>query len=181
MAAQDPALNQAGKELRTLLERFANGQSIDPITDAMNVLIDDANRDPELRDWFKDGDAYIRKVRILDELRFSPNDVSPFQILLEPGYVLEPACNNRGNELRESGHRFFDDKYRDHFDNIFSSIGNWFKSMGEDPLNIRFGEDWGRLTRDVLFDSEGSLKFKANLWSDIRQVILPALVDKVRP
>jgi hypothetical protein len=52
--------------------------------------------------------------------------------------------------------------------------------MGDDPLNKRFGEDWARLTKDLLFDSEGSLKFKGDLWGDIRQVILPALVNKVR-
>jgi Family of unknown function (DUF5923) len=51
--------------------------------------------------------------------------------------------------------------------------------MGEDPLNKRFGEDWARLTRDLLFDSEGSLKFKPDLWSDVRKVILPTLVDRV--
>lgn len=33
-------------------------------------------------------------------------------------------------------------------------------AMGEDPLNKRFGEDWARLTKDLLFDSKGSLKFK---------------------
>lgn len=52
--------------------------------------------------------------------------------------------------------------------------------MGEDPINKRFGEDWARLTKDLLFDSEGSLKFKPDLWNDIRKVILPTLVDKVR-
>jgi hypothetical protein len=82
--------------------------------------------------------------------------------------------------LRESGRKFYDDKYKSHFDNVFSSVGNWFKAMGEDPLNKRFGEDWARLTRDLLFDSEGSLKFKADVWNDIRKVILPTLVDKVR-
>jgi Family of unknown function (DUF5923) len=51
--------------------------------------------------------------------------------------------------------------------------------MGEDPTNKRFGEDWARLTKDLLFDSEGSLKFKPELWSDIRKVIVPTLVDKV--
>ena len=52
--------------------------------------------------------------------------------------------------------------------------------MGDDPLNKRFGEDWGRLTRDLLFDAEGSLKFKTDLWADIRKVIMPTLIDKVR-
>jgi hypothetical protein len=51
--------------------------------------------------------------------------------------------------------------------------------MGDDPLNRRFGDDWGRLTKDLLFDGDGSLKFKAHLWSDIRKVILPTLVNKV--
>jgi folate-dependent phosphoribosylglycinamide formyltransferase PurN len=51
--------------------------------------------------------------------------------------------------------------------------------MGDDPLNVRFGEDWQRLTKDLLFDSEGSLKFKPDLWRDIRQVIMPTLIDNV--
>jgi hypothetical protein len=52
--------------------------------------------------------------------------------------------------------------------------------MGEDPLNTRFGEDWARLTKDLLFDSEGSLKFKPDLSMDVRNVLLPTLLDKVR-
>ncbi|KAL0961531.1 hypothetical protein HGRIS_006470 [Hohenbuehelia grisea] len=157
----DPALKTALVEFRTLLERFANGTSMNLILDAMNVLIDDTRRDEELRDWFKQVDTYIRKV------------------LLDAGYVLEPDCNNQANALRESGRHFYDDKYKSHFDNLFNSIGEWFRAMGEDPLNKRFGEDWARLTRDLLFDAEGSLKFKPELWNDLRKVIVPTLVDKV--
>jgi Family of unknown function (DUF5923) len=51
--------------------------------------------------------------------------------------------------------------------------------MGEDPTKKRFGEDWARLMKDLLFDSERSLKFKPELWSDIQKVIIPTLVDKV--
>ncbi|KDR71966.1 hypothetical protein GALMADRAFT_253273 [Galerina marginata CBS 339.88] len=154
-------LSQCTTELRTLLERFANGQSMDIMTDAIDALIDDANRDEALKQWFEAVDLYIRKV------------------LLEPGYVLEPDCNNHANKLREIGKQFYDEKYRDHFDNLFNSVGNWFKAMGDDPLNKQFGEDWARLTRDLLFDSEGSLKFKPDLWNDIRKVILPTLIDQV--
>lgn len=69
--------------------------------------------------------------------------------------------------------------------------------MGEDPvrnwikykmqfitdnlqLNKRFGEDWARLTKNLLFDSEGSLAFKSELWQDIRKVFLPKIVDMVK-
>lgn len=98
---QDSALTQATRELRMLLERFANGMSVDHIKDAIDALYDDANRDEGLRNWFKQVNGYARKV------------------LLQPGYVLEPACNTEGREIRENGRTFYDDKYRDHFDNLF--------------------------------------------------------------
>jgi len=145
-----------------MLERFANGKSMDIIIDAINQLIDNAKSDEEFRQWFQSVDAYAHKV------------------LLETGYVLEPVCNSEGREVRESGRHFYDEKYKVHFDRLFDSIGTWFSAMGEDPLNRRFGDDWARLTRDLLFDSEGSLKFKPELWMDIRKVILPSIVDRVR-
>jgi len=157
----DYTVQNSWNQLRTLLERFANGQSLDSIFDAVNSLIDDARSDEEFSAWWHDVDAYARKV------------------LLEPGFVLEPQCNNEGRSLRDSGRRFYDEKYRAHFDHLFNTIGNWFKAMGDDPLNSRFGDDWARLTRDLLFDSEGSLKFKPDLWLDIRKVILPTLVEQV--
>lgn len=101
------------------------------------------------------------------------------QVLLDPGFVLEPQCNNEANALRENGRRFYDEKYKGHFDNLFNAAMEWFRALGEDPLNKRFGEDWARLTRDLLFDSEGSLKFKPDLWMDIRKVILPSIIDQV--
>ncbi|KAI0777372.1 hypothetical protein BD413DRAFT_467001 [Trametes elegans] len=157
----DGALQQATSELRTLLERFANGKSLSIIGDAMQQLYQDAQQDEELRQWFRDVDSYTRKV------------------LLEPGFVLEPQCNNEANALRENGRRFYDEKYKGHFDNLFNAAIEWFRALGEDPLNKRFGEDWARLTKDLLFDSEGSLKFKPDLWLDIRKVILPSIIDQV--
>lgn len=47
------------------------------------------------------------------------------------------------------------------------------------PQRSRFGEDWARLTKDLLFDGEGSLKFKPQLWLDVRKVILPNIIDQV--
>lgn len=59
---QDRALQDAITEIRTLLERFANGKSMGIIVDAFNALADDAKRDQELRDWFRAVDGYVRKV-----------------------------------------------------------------------------------------------------------------------
>ena len=123
----------------------------------------------------------MRKVCISIYLFVSAlNADDNLQVLLEAGFVLEPQCNNEAAALRENGRKFYDDKYKAHFDNLFSTTGDWFRAMGEDPLNKRFGEDWARLTKDLLFDSEGSLKFKPELWMDIRKVILPSIIKQVR-
>ena len=58
----DTSLQRATTELRTLLERFANGMSLSVIGDAMHDLYEDAQKDEDLRNWFKQCDAYIRRV-----------------------------------------------------------------------------------------------------------------------
>ena len=64
-------LKTATSELRTLLEPFANGQSMDIIFNAAN-LINNAQRDEELRNWFKELNAYICKVRSSPHFYKSP-------------------------------------------------------------------------------------------------------------
>jgi hypothetical protein len=157
----DPSLNLATTELRTLLERFANGKSLDGIINAAQRLSDDAQNDPDLKRWFDELDLYAKKT------------------LLEPGYVLSPQCNNEANRLIDTGRVFFDEKYKGHKDALFDEVQAWFIAFGEDPLNKRFGQDWSRLTKHLLFDEYGSLQFKPQLWSDIRKIILPELVDKI--
>jgi hypothetical protein len=56
-------LQDAIGEIRTILERFANGKSMDIITEAFSALRNDAQNDEELREWFERVDAYVRKVR----------------------------------------------------------------------------------------------------------------------
>lgn len=82
---KDPAFKRARQELRTLLERFANGSSMQPILDAINQIYLDAQDDPELKAWFTTLDKYIR------------------QVLQEPGYVMKESCDQAGREINESG------------------------------------------------------------------------------
>ncbi|KAJ7462404.1 hypothetical protein FB451DRAFT_1495534 [Mycena latifolia] len=140
--AEHPALHL----LRTLLERFANGASLQPVFDAAAVLT------RGLRTWWE-------------------------EVLLQAGYIIEPACTSRAQELQDQGHAFYQDKYKAHFDNLFDAASTWVKSIAADPLNTRFGADWARPTRDLLSDGEGNLQFKKTLWEDVRVVILPALID----
>ncbi|KAJ4479342.1 hypothetical protein J3R30DRAFT_3289645 [Lentinula aciculospora] len=159
-------LQGAMSQLRALTERFANGRSMqDDIWDPINALIDDAQRDQEFRQWWSEVDEWIEKV------------------LLTPGYVIEPASSNRGRELFEAGKKFYGSavrgKCREHFDNVFEGIGKFVGGIGADPLNKQFGTDIQRLTKDLLFDSEGKLTFKPELWNDVRSIIVPGLIQRI--
>lgn len=85
---------------------------------------------------------------------------------------MDDDSDRRGRELRESGRQYYDDKYKGHFDNLFNSVKDWFGAIADDPLNKRFGNTWAQLSKDLLFDGDGNLKFKPELWMDIRKQIL---------
>jgi hypothetical protein len=157
----DPALQQAVHELRTLAERFANNKSLDDVIQAAERLWEDAREDEALRDWWHRVAKFARKS------------------LLEPGYILQPACNTEARNLRDESRQFFDEKYRDHKDAMFDRVGEWFKAFAEDPLNKRFGDDWARLTKDLLLDEKGGLTYKPHLWNDFRAVVMPELARQV--
>ena len=115
----DSNLNLEIAELRTLLEGFANYQSLDVI---------DYHRRHRCAYWqhwswrgFESGftsvDIYIRKVSLPLYYYISVLIRYLKPVLLDPGFVLvESTCNTEGNRLCETGQHFHGDKYHDHFD-----------------------------------------------------------------
>ena len=74
-------ISQMLTDFKTLLERFANSTSFDDLFDSINQIYTDADRDPELKNFFKNADRFIR--RCLQEqgyiLQDESNEVGPFQ------------------------------------------------------------------------------------------------------
>ena len=157
----DSGIADATSQFRHLLERFANGKSMNGITNAMDQIYTDSQNDPELRKWFTNLNNYTHKA------------------LLEPGWILEDDCESEGNELVESGKYFFTDKYKGHQQQLADEVQLWFTALADDPLNQRLGEDVKRLTKDLLFNEEGNLTFKPHLWNDIRLHFLPEIIKRV--
>lgn len=157
----DPAFNAAYLNLRTLLERFANNTSMQPIMDASNDIYIDVQKDDKLRSWFKEADSYVRRV------------------LLEPGYIMTEESDKEGRRLRDDGSGFFEERYRPHREAFTNSVQHFFEEYAHDSLNVQFGEDWKHLTKDLLLNESGDLSYKPHLWQDIRGVILPAFLNQL--
>lgn len=157
----DPSIGDSTLQFRTLLERFANGKPMDGMQDALDQVYSDSRNDTELRRWFTRLNEYAHRA------------------LLEPGWILDDESTHEANELKESSKHFFNNKYKGHQERLFDEIQLWFQAMGDDPLNIRLGDDVKRFTKDLLFNAEGNLTFKPQLWNDIRSVILPTVIRQI--
>jgi len=161
-AHRDDALQTAEADIKTLLERFANGTSSDDLIDSINQIYTDADRDPELKNWFKRIDAYIRKI------------------LQQQGYILEDESNAEWNRIYDQGHDLLRGRYRGHTDRIadeFKFIGEQFDA---DPQNKAFADSVTKLFNDLGTDENGKTTFKPHLVKDVTEVILPAFFESVQ-
>ncbi|KAI0887645.1 uncharacterized protein GGS22DRAFT_198833 [Annulohypoxylon maeteangense] len=153
-------LAAAEADLKTLIERFANGTSSDDLWSSINTIYEDADKDPELKDWFKSIDSYIRKC------------------LQEQGYIMEDASNEEWRRLYDRGNYLLREKYRSHTDRIVDEIKFLGNQFDKDPQNKAFAASLEKLFNDLGNDEQGKATFKPHLVKDLTEVIIPAIFEK---
>lgn len=161
-AHEDDALQLAEADLKTLIERFANSTSSDDLFDAINQIYRDADQDPQLKNWFKKIDAYIRKV------------------LKQQGYIMEDASTDEWNQLYDEGNYLLRDRYRGHTDRIVDEFKFLGQQFDEDSQNKAFGAAVQKLFLDLGNDENGTTVFKKHLVKDVTEVILPGFFENIR-
>jgi hypothetical protein len=149
-------------DLKTLLERFANSTSFDDLFDSINQIYIDADRDPELKDWFKSADRYIRKC------------------LQEQGYILQDDADEQWNRLYDHGNFLLRDRYKNHTDRIVDEFRFLGGQFDEDPQNKAFANAMNKLFLDLGNDENGQPTFKPHLVKDLTEVIIPGFFEHVR-
>lgn len=149
-------------DLKTLLERFANGTSFDDLFDSINQIYRDADRDPELKRWFTTMDKYIRRC------------------LQEQGYILQDESNEEWNRLYDHGNFLLRERYRNHTDRIMDEVKFIANQFEEDPHNQAFKRSMDKMFNDLGNDENGKPTFKPHLIKDLTDVIIPGFFETVR-
>lgn len=155
-------LQKATDDLKTIMERYANGTSSDPLWNQMENLANSAREDAELRNWFKSMDNYIRRC------------------LLEEGFVLDEASNSDWDRLYEQGRYLLRDKYRGTTDKIIDEAMFFLDQFDQDPQNKEFGLAVQQLFTHLGQDQDGKPAFKSHLVKDLTDVIIPAFIENVQ-
>ena len=149
-------------ELKTLLERFANSTSSDDLIDSVNQLYRDADKDPELKGWFKTIDGYVRKC------------------LKEPGFIMQDSATTEWNALYDKGNFLLRDRYKDHTNHVLDEFKFFGQQFDADPQNQAFAAATQKLFNELGNDENGKPTFKPHLVKDLSNVIVPALFENVR-
>ncbi|OBT53454.1 hypothetical protein VE04_06137, partial [Pseudogymnoascus sp. 24MN13] len=146
-------LQNAEADLQELIERFANYTSTDDLFDSINAVHEDADRDPELKNWFRSMDRYIRKC------------------LQQQGYVLEAP---------PPGNFLLRDRYKNHTDRVLDEIKFLADQLENDKMNKQFAQSCQKLFTDLGNDENGKPTFKPHLVKDLSEVIIPEIFENVR-
>lgn len=159
---EDEVVKTAKTDLKRLIERFANNTSTDDLFDSINLIYRDADADPELKNWFKDVDSYIRKC------------------LQQQGYITEDRANTEWNQLYDRGDFLLRHRYRTHTDRLSDELKFLGDQFNADPRNRSFADSLNRLFHDLGNDQNGKPTFKPHLVKDLTNVIIPAAFENVR-
>ncbi|KAI1636287.1 hypothetical protein F4809DRAFT_392866 [Biscogniauxia mediterranea] len=148
-------------DLKTLIERFANGTSSDDLWSSVKVIYDAAHEDPELKDWFKSLNAYIRRC------------------LKEQGYIIEEASNQEWHRLYDNGNYLLRDKYKTQTDSIVDEVKFFAEQFDHDAQNKAFAASLQKLFKNLGNDRNGKPTFKPHLIKDLTETIIPATLERI--
>jgi len=154
-------LDAAEADLRTLIERFANGTSSEDLWASIRSIYEDADRDPELKDWFKSMDSYVRRC------------------LQQQGYIMEDESTREWDRLYDHGNFLLRDKYRGHTDRVVDEIKFLADQFDQDHQNKAFANAVEKLFLDLGNDSDGKPTYKPHLVKDLTEVIVPAVLENI--
>ncbi|KAF9099187.1 hypothetical protein BGX27_000656 [Mortierella sp. AM989] len=155
----DPNVDAATTEFKTILERWAQGYSLDPMIELVQYLWKRAARDPLLSGYLDTVSTFMNRA------------------LREPNYMTSQAINREADDLIDQGHTLFRVKYKADTDALLNEGQNFAEKLGSDPMVRQVAECFQRVASTLFYDKEGKLVFKQNLFDDFRYVLMPSLLE----
>lgn len=159
---QDNFREQSERELKSIIECWAQGYSIDPLLRGVQQVMHDMQNDPELYEFYQRVMQYIERL------------------VTEPGYVQLEQSTQEGTQLMDTGNHMIKGKYRGNLHFLSSESRKIMNLMAEDHISKELNHRIATIHRDLWMDSEGNPAFKPQLLNDMRMTLLPAFIDEIK-
>ncbi|GAA5799252.1 hypothetical protein HPULCUR_004662 [Helicostylum pulchrum] len=156
------ARERSERELKTIIECWAQGNSIDPLLHGVQDVMHDMQNDDLLRQFYQDVINYVNRLAT------------------EPGYVQREESSQEGRQLMDKGNQMIKGRYREHLDYLSTESRKMIRLIAEDETSKELNHRIATIHRDLWMDGEGNPAFKPHLLNDIRMTLLPAFIDEIK-
>ena len=112
----DPNLSVANAEIKTIIEDWAQGRSLDPLIRGIDTIVQDVKNDNSLRQCYDQAVQYIQRL------------------LKEPGYATDDQSTEDGKYLVNHIRELTSENYRGHMDFMMNEAKAYIHTMEEDPM-----------------------------------------------
>lgn len=146
-------------ELILYISQFAAGRSLRSILETAKTLSSGAKDDPEIQSFWKDVDHYARRC------------------LVEEGYVLTKEAERGAHDLVKRFHSL-KESYKINIVKLISESASFAQAITQDELLRAFIKSTKNVIADLTFAKEGTRIPPQALLRDLRDYILPPLLDK---
>ncbi|KAF9188298.1 hypothetical protein BGZ49_003959, partial [Haplosporangium sp. Z 27] len=131
-ATNDPNVEMAIVEFKTILERWAQGYSLDPIISLVQDLWRRAKEDPDMSQYMDNVSIYLTKA------------------IRDPEYTRSEAVDRDTETIFNQGEALFKGKYREDTNALLNETQNFVDNLSSDPLVKRTADIFQRISK-VLF------------------------------
>ncbi|KAI3653612.1 hypothetical protein MP228_001559 [Amoeboaphelidium protococcarum] len=148
------------EDLKQLVQRFANGYSLDGLIRVIDQFQLFITQDWETRDYFESLQYFF--TRCMDD----------------PGYLNGPEYTLKSIRLIEDGRKLFGTKIPQLINSFVFELQNILNGLQSDPaLNTIYQSGW-QVVQSILMDPQsGQVTLKQDLIQDLRQVFLPIIAS----
>ncbi|KAI8577548.1 hypothetical protein K450DRAFT_251368 [Umbelopsis ramanniana AG] len=138
---------------KQLVEKFANGNSLDPLINAVREFGSHVKDDQEMRNYLTDLREFIHK---------SIRDTS---------FIQSEEYDQKASDLLDRGQNEMKERYQGDTDRLIDEAKTFGQGFKEDTLNQKLADDLQNLTKSVFLDEEGKPTFKYELFKDFASMI----------
>lgn len=125
---------EAERELKAILECWAQRQSIDPLLHGVQNVIHDMQNDQQLREYYHTVMKYVDRL------------------VREPGYASQDEAVEEGRRLMDQSNHIVKGRYSDHLNYLSSESRKIMNLMAEDEVSKELNETISTIHRDLWMD-----------------------------
>ncbi|KAG0210940.1 hypothetical protein BGX33_004601 [Mortierella sp. NVP41] len=156
---QDSNVETAILEFKVILQRWAQGYSMDSIIARIQNMWAKTAVDPELNQYFNNVSGFMtRAVR-------------------EPNYVTSQHINADAEALIDNGRALLNVKYKPDTEAVLKEGQVFIEKLNTDPRSREVAANFQKFAKHLFYDRNGKLKFKPHLFDDFRYVVMPAMLE----